>query len=75
MPGVIVLDRVLEAIEATHGALGPLRLSQVKFTQPLLPDEIADIVITGEAPRWRFRVSRGETMLASGEIALKDDLR
>lgn len=73
VPGVIVLERVLEAIEATHGALGALRLPQVKFTQPLLPDEIADITITGDAPRWRFRVSRGDTLLASGEVALQED--
>ncbi len=72
MPGVIVLERVLEAIEATHGALGDLRLPQVKFTQPLLPGEIADITITGNAPRWRFRVSRGEATIASGDVALKD---
>ncbi len=74
VPGVVVLDRVLEAIEATHGALGALRLPQVKFMQPLLPDEIADIAITGATPRWRFRVSRGETVIASGEVALNGDV-
>jgi 3-hydroxyacyl-[acyl-carrier-protein] dehydratase len=73
VPGVIVLERVLEAIEARHGPLGPLRLPQVKFVQPLLPGEIADVTITGDAPRWRFRVSRGETLLVRGEVALKDD--
>ena len=73
VPGVIILERVLEAIEATQGALGPLRMPQVKFTQPLLPGEIADIAITGTVPRWRFRVSRGETVIASGEVALKGD--
>jgi len=73
VPGVIVLERVLEAIEAAYGSLGILRLPQVKFTQPLLPGEITDITITGDAPRWRFRVSRGETLLASGDVALKDD--
>jgi 3-hydroxyacyl-[acyl-carrier-protein] dehydratase len=40
----------------------------VKFAQPLLPGECAHIVISGEAPRWRFRVQRGETLLASGEV-------
>ncbi len=74
VPGVIVLERVLEAIEATYGPLGPLRLPQVKFVQPLLPDELAEIAIIGAAPRWRFRVSRGETVLASGEVALKGDV-
>jgi 3-hydroxymyristoyl/3-hydroxydecanoyl-(acyl carrier protein) dehydratase len=68
VPGVVVIERVLDAIEAAHGPLGPLRLPQVKFAQPLLRGEAADIVVTGEAPRWRFRVVRGDTLLASGEV-------
>ena len=69
VPGVVVLERVLEAIEAAHGSLqAPLRLPQVKFAQPLLPGERADIQLSGEAPRWRFRVLRGDTLLASGEV-------
>jgi 3-hydroxymyristoyl/3-hydroxydecanoyl-(acyl carrier protein) dehydratase len=68
VPGVVVIERVLDAIEAAHGPLGPLRLPQVKFAQPLLPGEAADIVVTGEAPRWRFRVVRGDTLLASGDV-------
>ena len=31
VPGVVLLDRVLAAIEAAHGPTGPLRLPQVKF--------------------------------------------
>ncbi len=74
VPGVVVLDHVLAAIESTHGALGPLRMPQVKFVQPLLPGEIASIVLERLAdaddapPRWRFRVLRGESILASGEV-------
>ncbi len=68
VPGVVLLERVIEAIECKDGALGPLRLPQVKFIQPLLPDEIANIVLAGGAPRWRFRVLRGATLLASGEV-------
>lgn len=71
VPGVVVLERVLEAIEAAHGPLGALRLPQVKFAQPLLPGETARIELAGETPRWRFRVLRGETLLASGEVALQ----
>ncbi len=70
LPGVVVLERVLEAIEAEHGPLGALRLPQVKFAQMLLPDETANIVIAGATPRWRFRVLRGETLLASGEVCV-----
>lgn len=68
VPGVVVLERVLEAIESAHGPLDGLRLPQVKFAQPLLPGETARIELDGAAPRWRFRVLRGETLLASGEV-------
>ena len=68
VPGVLVLERVLEAIETTHGPLGALRLPQVKFVQPLLPGEHARIVVDGDAPRWRFRVLRGDALIASGEV-------
>jgi hypothetical protein len=69
VPGVVLLERVLEAIEATQGPLhAPLRLPQVKFAQPLLPGEPAQVVLAGEAPRWRFRVLRGDTLLASGDV-------
>lgn len=68
VPGVVLIERVLEAIETTHGPLGTLRLPQVKFAQPLQPDEIARIELDGAAPRWRFRVLRGDTLLASGEV-------
>lgn len=70
VPGVLLLQRVLEAIEATHGPLGALRLPQVKFAQPLLPGEQARIELAGDAPRWRFRVCRGDALLASGEVCL-----
>lgn len=68
VPGVVVLERVLEAIEARHGSLGGLRLPQVKFVQPLLPGETATVVLEGDVPRWRFRVLRDERLLASGEV-------
>ena len=69
VPGVVVLDRVLDAIEARHGALGNVRLPQVKFVQPLLPEQSAQVELDAlGAARWRFRVRRGEDLLASGEV-------
>ena len=68
VPGVVVLERVVDAIEAGHGPLGALRLPQVKFVQPLLPGETARIVLDGDSPRWRFQVLRGDVLLASGEV-------
>ncbi|UHQ20359.1 hypothetical protein LVB87_04140 [Lysobacter sp. KIS68-7] len=70
VPGVVVLERVMEAIEAGHGPLGAMRLPQVKFVQPLLPGETAEVVLEGEGPRWRFRVLRDGATIASGEVAL-----
>ena len=68
VPGVVVLDRVVDAIEAAQGALPALRLPQVKFLKPLLPGQLALVELQGQAPRWRFRVLRGDELLASGEI-------
>lgn len=71
VPGVVVLDRVMEAIEARDGALpAGLRLPQVKFLQPLLPGEVARVELDGGAPRWRFRVLRDDDVLATGEVVV-----
>lgn len=73
VPGVVILDRVIAALESQTGsALGPLRMPAVKFLQPLLPDETADIELVGAAPRWRFRVLRDGVALASGELVAAD---
>ena len=77
VPGVVLLDRVLDAIDAAHADLGwappagSLRLPQVKFLQPLLPGEAARIELQrgeGDVPRWRFRVLRADDLLATGEV-------
>ena len=75
VPGVVVVDHVLAAIERGHGPLGALRLPQVKFANPLLPGQAARVEFEGAAPRWRFRVLRGDAagadvLVASGEVAL-----
>ena len=65
----LLIPAVLDAVEALHGApLAALRLPQVKFMRPLLPGQPATIELEGAAPRWRFRVVDGDTVLASGEI-------
>lgn len=70
VPGVVILDAVQQAVEALAGALPALALPQVKFLQPLLPGEAAEIVVESLAPgRWRFRVLRDGAVLTSGEIS------
>lgn len=68
VPGVVILERVLQAVEQAHGPLRSVGLPQVKFMQPLLPGQTAEVVLEGAPPRWRFRVLRGDQLLASGEI-------
>lgn len=72
VPGVVLLDRVLDAIERTHAPLVALRLPQVKFVQPLLPEQPARIELLADqretVSRWRFRVLCGEELIASGEV-------
>lgn len=76
VPGVLLLEHALAAIEAAHGPLHALYLPQVKFVRPLLPGEPAQVEFEGVDPaangarRWRFRVLRGDgVLLASGEVA------
>lgn len=75
VPGVVLLDRVLALLELRHPKLAgvALRLPQVKFLQPLLPGEEAAIDLQPPTmpglQRWRFRILRGEVVLASGDIA------
>ncbi|KGQ19092.1 Dehydratase [Lysobacter dokdonensis DS-58] len=68
VPGVVVLDRVFDAIEAAHGPLGAVRLPQVKFVQPLLPGQHAQVLLEAGEGRWRFRVVRDAQTIASGEV-------
>lgn len=72
VPGVLLLERVFAAIQArapVAGATGPWRLPQVKFLQPLLPGQMARVELDGgDGGRWRFRVLRGDALLASGEV-------
>lgn len=75
VPGVVILDHVLAAIERTHGPCAALDWPQVKFVRPLLPGETATIELdagldpaAGEPRRWKFRVLRDDAPIASGEV-------
>jgi 3-hydroxymyristoyl/3-hydroxydecanoyl-(acyl carrier protein) dehydratase len=76
VPGVLILDAVLAAVEQLPGLRQPLRrLPQVKFLQPLLPGQAATIELAAGAAdcgqqRVRFRVLRDALLLASGELVL-----
>ncbi len=70
VPGVVILDHVQQAIEREHGAVtAPIKLAQVKFVQPLLPEQDAEIAIEPASRGWKFRVLRADALIASGDIA------
>ncbi len=71
VPGVVVLDQLVQAAESRLGR--PLRiagLAQVKFLAPLLPGETARCSLQIERARLRFRVERGGQLLVQGAFAL-----
>ncbi|MGO1069927.1 hypothetical protein [Lysobacter sp. CA199] len=69
VPGVLLLERAIEAVQAAHGPLAGVRLPQLKFLRPLLPEQNAEVELeTLGATRWRFRVLHSGEILASGEI-------
>lgn len=71
VPGVVVLDRVLDAIQQLQPdlELARLRLPQVKFLQPLLPGQPARVELTRlGSGGWRFQVVREDTVLVRGDL-------
>lgn len=72
VPGVVVLDAVLALARAQFGARALLRMPQVKFAAPLLPEQDASVEFEPRAERLRFRVLRGEDVIASGELVFAD---
>jgi 3-hydroxyacyl-[acyl-carrier-protein] dehydratase len=67
VPGVVLLDRVAAAFERWRGR-PPARLPQVKFLQPLLPGQEAELVLTDDGAGARFSIARGGTPIATGSI-------
>jgi len=71
VPGVVVIDHVLAAVEAWLGELpAALRLPQVKFMHSLLPGDDATIELQRSGRLVRFRVIADDRLLASGDIEL-----
>ena len=66
VPGVVLLDRALEAIR-TRLALGPpLLLASVKFTAPVTPGQQVEIFYRPAGGRTAFTCRVGGTAVAAG---------
>jgi 3-hydroxyacyl-[acyl-carrier-protein] dehydratase len=72
VPGVLVLDQVLALARRAFGARPLLRMPQVKFAAPLLPQQQAELEFEAAGARLRFRVRRDETLIASGELVFAE---
>jgi 3-hydroxyacyl-[acyl-carrier-protein] dehydratase len=66
VPGVVLLDRVAAAIERARGAR-IARIASVKFLAPLKPDEDAELRVTCDGVRVRFRIDRDGSPILRGE--------
>lgn len=78
VPGVVVLEAVLQALAQRGVVIEALRLPQVKFLQPLLPEQVAQVVLEGgldgelEHGPWRFEVKSQGRIVASGRLERAD---
>ena len=67
VPGVMLLDRVVAAIQRRRNQ-PIIGLPQVKFLQPLLPDQTARLSIVDSGQNVRFSITCGDTTIASGVV-------
>ncbi|MBB6093384.1 3-hydroxymyristoyl/3-hydroxydecanoyl-(acyl carrier protein) dehydratase [Povalibacter uvarum] len=77
VPGVVLLDHVLQAIQA-HRNCRLLSIASVKFLQPVLPDDVVDLEIrispvAAAEHRAHFRGLRAATAVIEGVFTLQDN--
>ena len=70
VPGVVVLDRVLELLPAP--ADHSRSLAWVKFLKPLFPGQCAAVTFVRDGARTRFTVSFAGDTLVSGIVSVDD---
>ena len=71
VPGVVVLDHVLQACQRWQAReIGARALKQVKFHSPLLPEQRADISLEIDGNTLSFRVTRDDQPVAQGAFTL-----
>lgn len=66
VPGVLMLDHIASCLQK-HKGIELQRIASVKFLAPLLPEERAMLQVRIEGIRVRFRLTRENIILVSGE--------
>lgn len=72
VPGVVILDEVINIIKKLKPELTLDKISMVKFTHPLLAEQEVSVEITEKnETALSFNCSHNETKLVTGQLALK----
>lgn len=73
LPGVVVLDRVLDAADRWLGpGVEVVGLPRAKFASPLRPGDTAQIRLRYRAPNLEFEVLLEQALIASGAFEVRD---
>ena len=71
VPGVVIIDEILHALELWQPESRVQGFSSVKFLRPLLPEELFTIELqTTKAGRVKFECKKDQTLFATGLISL-----
>jgi 3-hydroxymyristoyl/3-hydroxydecanoyl-(acyl carrier protein) dehydratase len=74
VPGVVVLDHVIRVLDASGVPLPQLRkLKQVKFIEPLLPDQEATVTAEVSDAALSFCVTRDGLTIAKGAFEVGNE--
>jgi 3-hydroxymyristoyl/3-hydroxydecanoyl-(acyl carrier protein) dehydratase len=74
VPGVLLLESVLQAAERWLDRPLEVRgLPLAKFNAPLLPEQEARLLLYARHEELRFRILRGDTLLAQGAFTLASE--
>jgi 3-hydroxyacyl-[acyl-carrier-protein] dehydratase len=73
VPGVLLLDEVIRTAEDWLGTTLRVRgVPQVKFVQPLRPEESARISLVFDSATLKFTVQKESTLIAQGVMQLAE---
>ena len=74
VPGVLILEEVLGAVERWRGEVRMTRIASAKFASPLRPDEVFSIRLEDKgAGCIDFECSRGSGVPAAGRLVVESD--
>lgn len=72
VPGVVILDEVINIVASVKPGYIVSAIPTVKFTQPLLPEQIVDVILNEKSDtRISFSCKTTETSLVTGQLTLK----